>query len=57
MIKKRKTIKRSKLVRLAFCNSKDLPSPVEIDGILKQWVGIGWVDIGKPTGTEVLVID
>jgi len=53
----RKTIKRSKLMRLAFCNSKDLPKIVEIDGVLKQWVGIGWVDCGKPSGTETLVVD
>lgn len=52
----RKTIKRGELARLAFCNSKDLPNIVEINGKRKQWVGIGWVDCGEPHGTEILVI-
>ena len=24
-------------------------SIVIIDGVKKEWVGIGWIDIGKPT--------
>jgi hypothetical protein len=53
----RKTIKRNELCRLAFCNSKNLPNIVEVDGKRKQWVGIGWVDCGEPRGTEILVVN
>ena len=56
-MKRRKTIKRSELCRLAFCNSKKLPSIVEIDGRRKWWTGIGWVDEGKATGTEVKMVE
>jgi len=42
------TITRSELARLSFCNSDKLPQIVNIEGRLKEWVGIGWVDIGKP---------
>lgn len=54
---KRKTINRTELIRLAACNSKRLPTVIEIDGTRKQWVGIGWVDEGAPDGTETLVVD
>lgn len=55
--KKRKTIKYDILYRLSFCNSKRLPSVVNMDGKRMRWVGIGWVDEGKPTGREVVVVD
>ncbi len=53
----RETIRVSELRHLAFCNADTLPHTVEHDGKRKHWVGIGWVDEGKPKGTEVLVID
>lgn len=55
--KSRKTISREKLSRLAFCNSKDLPGFIELDGERLAWVGIGWVNEGKPKGDEVLVVE
>lgn len=55
--KKRKTIKYDVLYRLSFCNSKRLPSVVNMEGKRMRWVGIGWVDEGKPTGREVVVVD
>lgn len=55
--KKRKTISLKELSRLSFCNSRRLPRIVEKDGKRLEWVGIGWIDIGKPTGQEVLVVD
>ena len=52
-----KAITRSELARLAFCNSKKLPLVVNDSGLRKEWVGIGWIEDGKPRGGEVLVID
>jgi len=52
-----KTITRSELARLTFCNSKKLPPAVDDGGVRKEWVGIGWIENGKPHGDEVLVID
>jgi hypothetical protein len=52
-----KTISRSDLARLTFCNSKKLPLAVNDGGVRKEWVGIGWIACGKPRGDEVLVID
>ena len=43
---RRKTITREELTRLAFCNSTRLPRKVNVDGRLREWVGIGWIDIG-----------
>jgi hypothetical protein len=43
-----RTITYSELQRLSFCNSSKLPQKVVHDGILKEWVGIGWIDIGAP---------
>lgn len=55
---KRKTITRSELTRLAFCNSDKLPHVVVM---LKprrmEWVGIGWIDVGPPVGNEVVMIE
>ena len=50
-------ITRSELARLSFCNSTKLPLVVNLDDKRMRWVGIGWVDEGKPTGREVKVID
>ena len=55
--KRHKTITRSELCHLAFCNSRRLPQVINDDGRRKQWVGIGWIDEGKATGTEVKVVD
>lgn len=52
-----KAITRSELARLAFCNSNKLPLAVNDGGVRKEWVGIGWIEDGKPRGDEVLVID
>lgn len=43
-----KTIKFSELKRLSFCNSKDLPKKIIVDGIVREWMGIGWLDTEKP---------
>jgi len=51
-----KTITKSELERLSFCNSKKLPRAVNIDGVRYEWVGIGWVEAGKPTGKEPKVV-
>jgi hypothetical protein len=52
-----KTITRSELMRLAFCNSKKLLLAVNDGGVRKEWVGIGWIAGGKLRGDEVFVID
>src|SRR4051794_35021966 len=52
-----KAITRSELARLASCNSKKLPSAVNDDGVRKEWVGVGWIEGGKPHGDEVHVIN
>ena len=52
-----KTITRTELARLTFCNSRKLPLAVNDGGTRKEWVGIGWVEAGKPHGNEVLVIE
>jgi len=52
-----KAITRGELERLAFCGSKKLPLAVIDGGIRKEWVGIGWIEGGKPRGDEVRVID
>lgn len=56
-MKERKTIKRSELVRLAFCNSDKLPRAVNVGGRLKRWVGIGWVDEGPAQKFAVDVVE
>ena len=51
-----KYIKLDDLKRLQFCNSKHLPNIVNHDGMLKQWVGIGWNELQEqPTGEEVRI--
>lgn len=41
-----KTITRSELARLSFCNSAKLPPVVNVEGRAREWVGIGWIDMG-----------
>jgi len=53
----RKTIARSKLAVLSACNSKKLPLAVNDYGVRREWVGIGWIDVGKARGDEVVVVD
>lgn len=53
-----KTITREKLYRLSFINSKHLPRKVNDNGVLKEWVGIGWIELDqKPTKRHVRLID
>jgi hypothetical protein len=53
-----KTVTFAELQRLAFCNSKKLPQRVVIDGVVKEWVGIGWITLEgeKPLATDVRVV-
>lgn len=53
----RETITRSALRRLSVCNSKKIPLVVEDEGRRKEYVGIGWLDVGEPDGSEVLVVE
>lgn len=53
---KRTEITYDELKMLSFSNSKDLPSVINDGGRRKRWVGIGWVDEGEATGTEVKLI-
>lgn len=52
-----KTITFSRLRRLSFCNSKDLPHAVNLNGERHTWVGIGWLNEGELEGDEVLVVN
>ncbi len=53
-----KYIKVEALKRLQFCNSKHLPDIINHNGILKQWVGIGWNELReRPTGKEIRIVD
>ncbi len=55
---KPKTIKFSELKRLSFCNSSKLPQKIIVDGQVKEWVGIGWLDIDdKPSAKYPTVVD
>ena len=54
---KAKTITFSELKRLSFANSERLPQVINLNGVRKQWVGIGWVDEGELKGDEVLVVE
>jgi hypothetical protein len=55
-----KTITFSELKRLAFCNSKKLPRRVWLpNGHFMEWVGIGWISVGKgtPSDSDIRVVD
>jgi hypothetical protein len=51
-----KTIRWEELQRLQFCNSSKLPLKVNVHGRCKEWVGVGWVDIGPARPTAVTVV-
>jgi hypothetical protein len=51
------TITRSELARLSFCNSKKLPKKVNVDGHCREWVGIGWVDVGPVDKRYATVVE
>lgn len=55
---KPKTITKSELARLAFCNSDKLPQAIVVPKPRRmEWVGIGWIDVGPPRGDETVVIE
>ena len=61
-----KTISASKLQRLSFCNSPDIPPIVrflETSGsaapfhyIYKEWIGIGWIEVNEPANAEEIPV-
>lgn len=55
--KGRKTIEFKDLQTLSVVNSPKLPKAVDVAGVRKEWVGIGWVEVGKPEGDEVIVVE
>jgi hypothetical protein len=55
-VEERATIELSKLRRLAVLNSPQLPKRIELNGSQYMWTGVGWLNIGKPVGDEVLVV-
>ena len=55
--KKQKTIKFAELKRLSFCNSPRLPKAIAVGGMRREWVGIGWIDVGPLRGDETLVVE
>lgn len=53
---KHRTITWAELSHLAYCNSRRLPKRVVVDGVVKEWVGIGWITLDeKPKPTDVVV--
>ncbi len=57
-MEKPKTIKRDELARMSVSNSPKMPQIVNDNGVLREWVGIGWIDLRyKPTGKEIKVVD
>jgi hypothetical protein len=54
---RRPTITFEELKRLSFRNSKKLPQKVVVEGTVRDWVGIGWVDTGEaPTDPNIPVV-
>jgi hypothetical protein len=52
-----KPIKRSELSTIKMTTgNEDRISKVILDGNVRQWVGIGWVDEGPATETDKLTI-
>jgi hypothetical protein len=52
-----KAITSNALARLSFCNSKKLPQVCVIDGKVKEWVGIGWIEIKRdPLPTDTYMV-
>jgi hypothetical protein len=55
---KLKTIKRIDVCNMAFCNSPKLPKTVVDDGVVKKYVGIGWINLDRPPQKgDVEIID
>ena len=50
---KRKTVKRSELslAKMAAGNERRYPRVLD-NGVVKEWVGIGWISIGSTTDAE-----
>jgi hypothetical protein len=57
--KAKKTITYAKLARLSFCNSPKLPKRVVHEGLVREWVGIGWIthEDEKPKPGDVYVVE
>jgi hypothetical protein len=54
---KLKTMPRDEVCRLAICNSPRLPSFIVDGGVVKQWVGIGWISLNrKPRKGDIELI-
>ena len=47
-----KTMTFVELKKLSFTNSKDMPQKVVIEGIIHEWVGIGWAELDEATEEE-----
>jgi hypothetical protein len=57
-VKKPKTMARSEVSRLAFCNSRKCPRFVNDNGVRKEWVGIGWIPCNeRPKKTDVVLVE
>lgn len=48
-----KTVKRSKLsnIRMVAGGEKKIKQVI-LDGTVREWVGIGWIDCGSPTAQQ-----
>ena len=44
-------------IRFSACNGKRTPLAVSDHGVRREWVGIGWIDVGEARGDEVVVLD
>lgn len=57
-VKKQRTMTRSEVSRLAFCNSRRCPRFVIDNGVRKEWVGIGWIPVDGPRkNTDVVLVE
>ena len=53
MRRKYKTVKRSELSSLAMASGNEKKfTRVILDGTVRNWVGFGWIDEGKPTAEQ-----
>ena len=53
----RETMTMETLLDMLNSEPEKVPQFVEIEGIRCQWVGAGWLQIGKAEGNEVLITD
>lgn len=52
-----KPLKRSQVTNIAMTTGgEDRISKVILDGVVKEWVGIGWIDIGTAEPADYLTI-